>query len=114
MLSKAVMAMSNLPSASPVICATEFGVGSSVTVIPLCSKKPFCCPTKLGQLKPPGKTLTVTFAGACARASAVNKLVVTSSATAPDLDQPDTFMAAPLQGHVIWLQCQREAASNNR
>ena len=83
-------------------------------MIPLRSKKPFCCPTKLGQLKPPGKTLTVTFAGACAQAGAVNKFIATSAATAPDLNQPDTFMAAHLQGHVIWLQCQSEAAGNDR
>src|SRR5579862_5797 len=75
MLSTAVIAMSNLPSASPVICATELGVNCSITRIPFRSKNPLSSATKLGQLKPPGKTFTVMWGSSSERTGAHAMLV---------------------------------------
>ena len=61
-LSTAVIARSNVPLDSPVIWATELGVDCSVTSSPFTAKKPFSCATKEGQLKPPGKTLSLSLA----------------------------------------------------
>jgi hypothetical protein len=52
------MAMSNLPSIRLVSWNLESGVGVTVTAMPLRSKSPFSCATQIGQLKPPGKTIT--------------------------------------------------------
>src|ERR1700737_2948617 len=75
MLSTAVIAMSNLPAASPVICATELGVNCSVSRILFRSKNPLSSATKLGQLKPPGKTFTVMWGSSSERTDALVMLV---------------------------------------
>src|SRR6267143_2800553 len=62
-LSIAVMAMSNLPSIRWVSWNTEFGVGVSLTSRPFFANSPFSCATQIGQLKPPGKTMTLTVCG---------------------------------------------------
>src|SRR4051794_38113150 len=50
--------MSNLPSTRPCIWKTELGVGVTFTFNPSSAKKPFASATQIGQLKPPGKTMT--------------------------------------------------------
>src|SRR6267378_2747572 len=62
-LSIAVMAMSNLPSMRLVSWNTELGVGVIFTSRPFLAKRPFSCATQIGQLKPPGKTITLTIWG---------------------------------------------------
>src|SRR5882762_9671044 len=57
------MAMSNLPSIRWVSWNTEFGVGVTFTSSPFFAKRPFSCATQIGQLKPPGKTMTLTVCG---------------------------------------------------
>src|SRR5690625_1985051 len=52
------MAISYLPSIKFTIWYFELGVGVTLTLIPSSSKKPLFCATKIGQLKPPGKTIT--------------------------------------------------------
>src|SRR5256885_13033268 len=56
--------MSNFPSMRLVSWKTEFGVGVSFTSIPFFANRPFSCATQMGQLKPPGKTMTLTVTGA--------------------------------------------------
>src|SRR6267143_3198105 len=67
-LSIAVIAMSNLPSIRWVSWNTELGVGVTFTSMPFFANRPFSCATQTGQLKPPGKTMTLTVwgAGGCA------------------------------------------------
>src|SRR2546423_7499267 len=68
-LSIAVIAMSNLPAIRLVSWNTELGVGVSLTSMPCFANRPFSCATQIGQLKPPGKTITFTVlggAGGCA------------------------------------------------
>src|SRR3989442_6713538 len=60
-LSIAVIAMSNLPSMRLVSWNTELGVGVIFTSRPFLAKRPFSCATQIGQLKPPGKTITLTI-----------------------------------------------------
>src|SRR6266480_3139595 len=62
-LSITVIAMSNLPSIRLVSWNTELGVGVTLTSSPFLAKKPFSCATQIGQLKPPGKTMTLTVFG---------------------------------------------------
>src|SRR6267378_2302039 len=62
-LSIAVIAMSNLPSMRLVSWNTELGVGVIFTSRPFLAKRPFSCATQIGQLKPPGKTITLTTWG---------------------------------------------------
>src|SRR3989442_9005556 len=62
-LSIAVIAMSNLPSMRLVSWNTELGVGVIFTSRPFFAKRPFSCATQIGQLKPPGKTITLTIWG---------------------------------------------------
>src|SRR5436309_6241288 len=62
-LSIAVIAMSNLPSMRLVSWNTELGVGVIFTSRPFFAKRPFSCATQIGQLKPPGKTITLTMWG---------------------------------------------------
>src|SRR5207244_12301296 len=62
-LSIAVIAMSNLPSMRLVSWNTELGVGVIFTSRPFLAKRPFSCATQIGQLKPPGKTITLTIWG---------------------------------------------------
>src|SRR5256885_9738234 len=56
--------MSNLPSIRLMSWNTELGVGVSFTSSPFFSNSPFSCATQIGQLKPPGKTMTLTVWGA--------------------------------------------------
>src|SRR6266581_484862 len=63
-LSIAVIAMSNLPSMRWVSWNTELGVGVSFASRPFSANKPFSCATQMGQLKPPGKTITLTVGAA--------------------------------------------------
>src|SRR6266850_746098 len=60
--------MSNLPSIRWVSWNTELGVGVTFTSMPFFANRPFSCATQIGQLKPPGKTMTLTVwdAGGCA------------------------------------------------
>src|SRR5467141_2930401 len=67
-LSIAVIAMSNLPSMRLVSWNTELGVGVIFTSRPFLAKRPFSCATQIGQLKPPGKTITLTIWGGAAAA----------------------------------------------
>src|SRR5438093_9129491 len=62
-LSIAVIAMSNLPSMRLVSWNTELGVGVIFTSRPFLAKRAFSCATQIGQLKPPGKTITLTIRG---------------------------------------------------
>src|SRR5216684_2541746 len=62
-LSIAVIAMSNLPSMRLVSWNTELGVGVIFTSRPFLAKRPFSWATQIGQLKPPGKTITLTIWG---------------------------------------------------
>src|SRR5437870_13688536 len=62
-LSIAVIAMSNLPSMRLISWNTELGVGVIFTSRPFLAKRPFSCATQIGQLKPPGKTITLTIWG---------------------------------------------------
>src|SRR5712691_11229615 len=62
-LSIAVIAMSNLPSMRLVSWNTELGVGVIFASRPFFAKRPFSCATQIGQLKPPGKTITLTIWG---------------------------------------------------
>src|SRR5438445_3220080 len=62
-LSIAVIAMSNLPSMRLVSWNTELGVGVIFTSRPFLAKRAFSCATQIGQLKPPGKTITLTIWG---------------------------------------------------
>src|SRR3989442_11997739 len=55
--------MSNLPSVRLVSWNTELGVGVSFTWSPFSANSPFSCATQIGQLKPPGKTMTLTVFG---------------------------------------------------
>src|SRR3989449_3213403 len=55
--------MSNLPSIRLVSWNTELGVGVSFTSSPFSANSPFSCATQIGQLKPPGKTMTLTVFG---------------------------------------------------
>src|SRR5712692_3128668 len=57
------MAMSNLPSIRWVSWNTELGVDVSLTSRPFFANSPFSCATQIGQLKPPGKTMTLTVFG---------------------------------------------------
>src|SRR5262245_30374555 len=57
-LSIAVTAMSNLPSIRLVSWKAEPGVGVIFTATPLRWKKPFSSAIQIGQLKPPGKTIS--------------------------------------------------------
>ena len=52
--------MSNFLSIKLVSWNTEFGVLVSFTSMPPRAKKPFSCAIQIGQLKPPGKTMTDT------------------------------------------------------
>src|SRR5216684_7856576 len=67
--------MSNLPSIRWVSWNTELGVGVSLTSRPFFANSPFSCATQIGQLKPPGKTMTLTVCGAggCAAHPASNR-----------------------------------------
>src|SRR5467141_2864572 len=67
--------MSNLPSIRLVSWNTELGVGVSFTSRPFFANSPFSCATQIGQLKPPGKTMTLTVCGAggCAAHPASNR-----------------------------------------
>src|SRR3979490_286001 len=71
------MAMSNLPSIRWVSWNTEFGVGVTFTSMPFFANSPFSCATQIGQLKPPGKTMTLTVCGAggCAAHPASNRTI---------------------------------------
>src|SRR5712692_7401440 len=71
------MAMSNLPSIRWVSWNTELGVGVTFTSRPLLANSPFSCATQIGQLKPPGKTMTLTVCGAggCAAHPASNRKI---------------------------------------
>src|SRR5213594_952777 len=62
-LSIAVIAMSNLPSMRLVSWNTELGVGVIFASRPFLAKRAFSCATQIGQLKPPGKTITLTIRG---------------------------------------------------
>src|SRR6266581_3044452 len=62
-LSIAVIAMSNLPSMRLVSWNAELGVGVIFASRPFFAKRPFSCATQIGQLKPPGKTITLTIWG---------------------------------------------------
>src|SRR2546427_191029 len=62
-LSIAVIAMSNFPSMRLVSWNTELGVGVIFPSRPFLAKRPFSCATQIGQLKPPGKTITLTIWG---------------------------------------------------
>src|SRR6266702_1892548 len=62
-LSIAVIAMSNFPSMRLVSWNTELGVGVIFASRPFFAKKPFSCAIQIGQLKPPGKTITLTIRG---------------------------------------------------
>jgi hypothetical protein len=62
-LSIAVMAMSNLPSIRFCSWNAELGVGVIVGAMPCFAKNPFSCATQIGQLNPPGKTITLTGFG---------------------------------------------------
>src|SRR5947208_2844410 len=75
-LSMAVMPMSNFPSIRFVSWNTDDGVGVSFTRSPSRAKEPFAWAAQIGQLKPPGKTMTSS--GSCAPAGTGR----TSSATA--------------------------------
>src|SRR5467141_1880131 len=68
-LSIAVIAMSNLPSMRLVSWNTELGVGVIFTSRPFLAKRPFSCATQIGQLKPPGKTITLTIWGGAGAAA---------------------------------------------
>src|SRR5437899_7490007 len=68
-LSIAVIAMSNLPSMRLVSWNTELGVGVIFTSRPFFAKRPFSCATQIGQLKPPGKTITLTIWGGAGAAT---------------------------------------------
>src|SRR6266705_6223983 len=68
-LSIAVIAMSNLPSMRLVSWNTELGVGVIFTSRPFLAKRAFSCATQIGQLKPPGKTITLTIWGGGAGAA---------------------------------------------
>src|ERR1700730_14329412 len=65
-LSIAVTPISNLPSIRLVSWKTELGVGVSFTSIPPLAKYPFSCAIQIGQLNPPGKTMTETGSRFCA------------------------------------------------
>src|SRR5258708_38083253 len=67
-LSIAVIAMSNLAAMRLVSWNTELGVGVIFTSRPFLAKRPFSCATQIGQLKPPGKTITLTIWGGAAAA----------------------------------------------
>src|SRR5881296_3917894 len=62
-LSIAVIAMSNLPSMRLVSWNTELGVGVIFTSRPFFAQRPFSCATQIGQVTPPGKTITLTIWG---------------------------------------------------
>src|SRR5437899_11523725 len=68
-LSIAVIAMSNLPSMRLVSWNTELGVGVIFTSTPLLAKRAFSCATQIGQLKPAGKTITLTIRGGAGAAA---------------------------------------------
>src|SRR6266581_1826817 len=67
-LSIAVIAMSNLPSMRLVSWNAELGVGVIFASRPFFAKKPFSCATQIGQLKPPGKTITLRIWGSAGAA----------------------------------------------
>src|SRR6266705_924856 len=67
-LSIAVIAMSNFPSMRLVSWNTELGVGVIFASRPFFAKKPFSCATQIGQLKPPGKTITLRIWGSAGAA----------------------------------------------
>jgi hypothetical protein len=64
-LSIAVIAISNFPSIKLVSWKTELGVLVRVTSIPPLAKVPLSCATQIGQLNPPGKTMTETGSRRC-------------------------------------------------
>src|SRR5690606_18864822 len=72
-------AMSNLPSMRPVSWKDELGVGVILIATPLSAKKPLSAATQIGQLKPPGKTITSSV---LLGAAAALKLPVNSNTAA--------------------------------
>src|SRR5262245_44119570 len=69
-LSIAVMAISNLPSIRLVSWKAEPGVGVTFTATALRAKKPFSSPIQIGQLNPPGNTMSSMGFDDCACAGA--------------------------------------------
>ena len=62
-LSMAVTAMSNFPPIRLVSWKTEEGVSVTWRATPLRAKAPSASAAQMGQLKPPGKTMTSSGAG---------------------------------------------------
>src|SRR5713101_4701635 len=60
------MAISNFPAITLVSWNTELGVAVNLTSRPFWAKNPFSCATKMGQLEPPEKPITLTGLKACA------------------------------------------------
>ena len=86
MLSSAVMAMSKSPLISPVSWKVELGVLTVFTSKPCCANRPCSCPTQIGQLKPPGKIITLSScltsgAGAMELVEQANKLLASAKPT---------------------------------
>src|SRR6266702_1519088 len=114
-LSIAVIAMSNLPSMRLVSWNTELGVGVSLTSIPFLANSPFSCATQIGQLKPPGKTMTLTgLGGALAHEASANATVATTK-RAIRVMSPPCRSAADLPGRLLRDSCpvSRRARSCN-
>src|SRR5688572_31892238 len=55
--------MSNFPSMRFCSWNAELGVGVMVGAMPCFAKNPFSCATQIGQLNPPGNTITFTGFG---------------------------------------------------
>src|SRR5712691_9709340 len=116
-LSIAVIAMSNLPSMRLVSWNTELGVGVSLTSIPFLANSPFSCATQIGQLKPPGKTMTLTglggAGGAPAHATSASTIVARTK-RAIRVMSPPCRSAADLPGRYcgILVRCERDRSCN--
>src|SRR6266704_2413396 len=114
-LSIAVIAMSNLPSMRLVSWNTELGVGVSLTSIPFFANSPFSCATQIGQLKPPGKTMTLMGLGGAPAHEANASAVAATTKRAIRVMSPPCRSAADLPGRLLRDSCpvSRRARSCN-
>src|SRR6266571_4060390 len=104
-LSIAVIAISNLPSIRLVSWNTELGVGVSLTSIPYFANSPFSCATQIGQLKPPGKTMTLTGLGGAPAHEASASAVAATTKRAIRVMSPPCRSATDLPGRLLRDSC---------
>src|SRR5882724_7871378 len=74
------MARSNLPSIRLVSWNTELGVGVIFTATLLAANRPLSCAAQIGQLKPPGNTIS-SIGLSWAKAGSASPVARTSAAT---------------------------------